>query len=153
MDNLSFILVTADGECGFICSVSGDWTVFCCMCVVYGGILLLIIPYFTISCHLSGWPEEDNKINARKIWRASKRSEKESRPRVECRLGETLILNDGSPTSLAPSLIQIDSDNDLGLLILQIRILTLVVRSMNYKLLLNNVIVIDLWIWILTTFE
>ena len=27
MDNLSFILVTADGECGFICSVSGDWTV------------------------------------------------------------------------------------------------------------------------------
>ena len=63
---------------------------------------------------------------------------------LKCRLGETLILNDGSPTSLALSLIQIDSDNDLGLLILQIRILTLVVRSMNYKLLLNNVIVIDL---------
>ena len=51
-----------------------------CVWVVYGGILLLIIPYFTISCHLSVWPEaeaeEDNKINANapKILRAGKRS-------------------------------------------------------------------------------
>ena len=51
------------------------WTMFnVSVCVVYGGILLLIIPYFTISCHLSVWPEaeaeEDNKINAPKILRA-----------------------------------------------------------------------------------
>ena len=55
------------------------WTMFnVSVCVVYGGILLLIIPYFTISCHLSVWPEaeaeEDNKINAPKILRAGKRS-------------------------------------------------------------------------------
>ena len=57
------------------------WTMFnVSVCVVYGGILLLIIPYFTISCHLSVWPEaeaeEDNKINAPTILRAGKCSKR-----------------------------------------------------------------------------
>ena len=47
---LSFILLTEDANVdSFVLYLDNVQ----CERVVYGGILLLIIPYFTISCHLS----------------------------------------------------------------------------------------------------